>query len=180
MLIPSELRTNFLSTFNAMPYTLAPASEAHYPDLHRAIDIVAREEKFLAFTQAPPFEQSFSFYRALKACGAPHFVVLDGETVVGWVDVSPQMGEARAHIGTLGIALVPGVRRQGLGERLLRTAIGAAWAKGLTRIELSVRADNARAIALYERCGFVHEGTLRRGFCIAGQSYDVHVMALLR
>ncbi len=51
-----------------MPYTLAPASEAHYPDLHRAIDIVAREEKFLAFTQAPPFEQSFSFYRALKAC----------------------------------------------------------------------------------------------------------------
>ena len=37
-----------------MPYTLAPATEAHYSSLHRAIDIVAREEKYLAFIQAPP------------------------------------------------------------------------------------------------------------------------------
>ena len=164
-----------------MPYTLAPATEAHYSSLHRAIDIVAREEKYLAFIQAPPLEQSFSFYRALKACGAPHFVALDGEgEVVGWVDVSPQMGEARAHIGTLGIALLPAARRQGLGERLMRAAIDAAWAKGLTRIELSVRADNTRAMALYERCGFEYEGTLRRGFCIAGQNCDVRLMGLLR
>jgi len=113
-----------------MPYTLAPATEAHYSSLHRAIDIVAREEKYLAFIQAPPLEQSFSFYRALQVCGAPHFVVLDGEgEVVGWVDVSPQMGEARAHIGTLGIALLPVARRQGLGERLMRAQDDAllAW-----------------------------------------------------
>ena len=58
--------------------------------------------------------------------------------------------------------------------------IDAAWAKGLTRIELSVRADNTRAMALYERCGFEYEGTLRRGFCVAGQDCDVRLMGLLR
>ncbi|WP_322470106.1 GNAT family protein [Hydrogenophaga sp. SNF1] len=71
-------------------------------------------------------------------------------------------------------------RHQGLGAALMRAAIAAAWAKGLTRIELTVRADNPNARALYERMGFAHEGLQRGAFRVDGQSVDSHAMALLR
>ncbi|NCT96873.1 MAG: GNAT family N-acetyltransferase [Comamonadaceae bacterium] len=63
---------------------------------------------------------------------------------------------------------------------MLQAAIAAAWAKGLTRIELTVRADNPNARALYERMGFAHEGLQRGAFRVDGQSVDSHAMALLR
>ena len=163
-----------------MNYAIVPADESHFPGLHRAIDIVAREEKYLAFTQAPPLEQSIAFYRNLQRSGSPHFVALDGSEVVGWVDVSPLFGESRAHIGTLGIALLPKARHQGLGAELLNAAIERSWSNGLSRIELTVRADNANAVALYKRFGFELEDALRRGSLISGQYHDVFIMSLLR
>jgi hypothetical protein len=55
---------------------------------------------------------------------------------------------------------VPG----GVGTGLLEEAKRWAAARGLHRIELNVMAHNHRAIALYERAGFVREG--RRVDCL--------------
>jgi putative acetyltransferase len=144
------------------------------------LDTVARERKYLSFTQAPAWEQSVAFYRGLASAGFPHFLAVDGDEVLGWVDVSPQFGDSRFHIGTLGIGLIPRARHQGIGAGLMRVAIEKAWSKDLTRIELTVRSDNIAAKALYERFGFQTEGTLRRGCRIDGEYFDVHIMALLR
>jgi ribosomal protein S18 acetylase RimI-like enzyme len=153
----------------------------HFESLHQALDVVARERKYLALMQAPPWEQSLAFYRNVLAAGFPHFVAVDGSgKVVGWCDVSPVFGHSRAHIGLLGIALLPEARGLGLGAQLLQAAIGKSWARGLTRIELSVRADNLNAKALYERFGFEHEGLLRRASLVDGTYHDAHAMALLR
>ena len=62
----------------------------------------------------------------------------------------------------------------------MAAAIEKSWAKGLTRLELTVREDNLNAKALYERFGFEHEGIRRRGSLIAGVYQDVFAMALLR
>jgi putative acetyltransferase len=59
-------------------------------------------------------------------------------------------------------------------------AISKAWAKGLSRIELTVRTDNANAKALYERFGFVVEGINRRAFLVDGEFFDTCTMALVR
>lgn len=61
----------------------------------------------------------------------------------------------------------------------MRAAIDGAWARGLTRIELSVRADNANAQALYKRLGFEPEGLRRRSVRVDGQYHDSLAMALL-
>ena len=117
----------------------------------------------------------------MLAAGFPHFVAVDGSgKVVGWCDVSPVFGHSRAHIGVLGIALLPEARGRGLGAQLLQAAIDKSWARGLTRLELSVRADNPKAKALYERFGFEHEGLLRHASLIDGIYHDAHAMALLR
>lgn len=162
-------------------HSIVPTEERHFESLHQALDVVAREKKYLAQTQAPPWERSLAFYRDVLAQGFPHVVAVDsGDKVVGWCDVSPVFGHSRAHIGILGIALLPEARGRGLGTQLLQAAIDRSWARGLTRIELSVRADNLNAKALYERLGFEHEGLARRASLIDGVYHDAFRMALLR
>ncbi len=163
-----------------MTSLVVPLTEAHFHQLHAVLDEVAREKRYLAMLQAPPREQTYAFLRDSLNQRNPHVVaLLDGE-VVGWCDVLPVFGEARRHVGTLGIGLVPRARHRGLGRALLAAAIAGAWAKGLTRIELTVRADNHNARALYERMGFEHEGRQRGSFQVDGEAFDSHAMALLR
>lgn len=162
------------------PSAIVPLAPPHFEALYAVLDEVARERRYLALLQAPPREQAFAFFRGNVQQGHPHRVALLGGELVGWCDVLPVFGEARAHVGTLGIGLVRRARRQGLGAALMRSAIEAAWARGLRRIELTVRADNPSARALYERMGFQHEGLQRAAFRVDGLDIDMHAMALLR
>lgn len=163
-----------------MSYVIVPTKEPHFPELYQVIDAVAREQRFLAFTQAPPWESSRAFYMGLLAEDAPYFVALADSKVVGWCDVLSLMGESRSHIGALGMGLLTEYRRQGLGTRLLQAAIEKSWQKGLTRLELTVRDDNLNAKALYEKFGFEVEGLRRKGSVIGDEVRDVWSMALLR
>jgi RimJ/RimL family protein N-acetyltransferase len=165
---------------NQMKLSITPIAKQHFDGLRRALDTVAREKRFLAFTEAPLEEDCRAFYSSIIANGWCQMVALLDGIVVGWCDVLPANGQARSHIGTLGIGLVPSARRLGIGEKLMKSAIDAAWATGLTRIELTVRVDNENAKALYERLGFIVEGLQRRSFRVDGSYEDSYSMALLR
>jgi ribosomal protein S18 acetylase RimI-like enzyme len=162
------------------PATIAALAEAHFDGLRRVLDAVAREQRFLAFTRAPPLDDCLTFYRDIVAHDRSHFVALLEGAVVGWCDVLPTHGQARSHVGTLGIGLLASARGRGLGRALMQAALDKAWAKGLERIELTVRADNHNAKALYERMGFGTEGFQVKAFQIDGVAFDGFAMALLR
>lgn len=163
-----------------MSIQIAPLSEPHFEALHSVLDTVARERRYLAFTQAPPREAAFAFYQRIVDKGLCHFIALEHGAVIGWCDVLPTPGEARAHVGTLGIGLLPTARGRGIGTQLMEAAIARAWQGGFTRIELTVRTDNASARALYERLGFKIEGVLRQALRFDGDDHDAYAMALLR
>lgn len=163
-----------------MNLLILPTSELHFEGLRQALDVVAREKHYLAFFQAPPIEVAFAFYRNIVANALCQVIALDDGVVVGWCDVLPTYGEARAHVGILGMGLVPNARRRGIGAKLMEAGIQTAWAKGFSRIELTVRTDNARAKALYARFGFVVEAIHRNAFCVDGAFFDTNTMALLR
>ncbi|KVZ29701.1 GNAT family N-acetyltransferase [Burkholderia ubonensis] len=163
-----------------MSLVLESLREVHFNGVRSVLDTVAREKRFLAFTQAPPEEEAFAFYRSIIAGGGYMSVAVLNGHVVGWCDVLPTHGQARLHVGTLGIGLTPSARHLGIGAKLLRATIAAAWSKGYTRIELTVRADNKNAKALYERLGFETEGLMRHAFRIDGAYSDCYSMALLK
>ena len=158
--------------------TVRPLAETDFAGLRQALDIVARERRYLTLFEAPPAEECLAFYRNSIARNLCHLVAVT-DRVVGWCDVQPVMGEARAHVGVLGMGLVPEARGQGIGTRLMAAALAGAWARGLTRVQLTVRADNLSAIRLYQRFGFVVEGCLRRDFRVDDEVHDGIVMALL-
>ena len=163
-----------------MQLIIEPAAQQHFDGLRLALDAVAREKRYLAFTEAPSEADCRAFYAAIAQNGWCQWVALLDGAVVGWCDVLPTHGQARSHIGTLGIGLVPGARGRGIGAQLMRAAIETAWKTGITRIELTVRADNPVAKALYERMGFVTEGHHPRSFRVDGVYADSHSMALLK
>jgi RimJ/RimL family protein N-acetyltransferase len=75
------------------------------------------------------------------------------------------------------------VRKQywglGIGSLMLDTLI--EWARStqiVKKINLRVRTDNQRAILLYERKGFVMEGTIRKEIFLDGKYFDHHWMGL--
>jgi L-phenylalanine/L-methionine N-acetyltransferase len=107
------------------------------------------------------------------------FVALDGTHIVGHAGLhQASPNPRRAHAWSVGIALVDEWQGRGLGTRLMQTLIDLAdnWL-GALRLELTVYCDNARAIALYERFGFVIEGTLRAYSLREGQYVDTLAMA---
>lgn len=86
-------------------------------------------------------------------------VARDGDAVLGFVTLTPPAPRRMRHVVYLEVVVAADARGRGVGRALLDDAI--AWAVAhpdVARIALSVFADNAPAIALYERCGFVVEG----------------------
>lgn len=158
---------------------IEPIRKAHVESFHRALDIVARERKYLTFLEAPPLESTRAFICEMIENGHPQFVALDGDVVVGWCDIHRSERPSHAHRGTLGMGIVPGYRDRGLGRRLITATLGAAQLIGLHRVELDVHADNARAIGLYEKVGFVREGLARDAVLIDGRYIDAIHMAIL-
>ena len=83
--------------------------------------------------------------------------VIDGK-VIGMIGLHRE-ADRRAHAASIGMGVHDAYAGRGAGSALMAAVIDLAdnWLQ-IKRLELSVYADNARAIALYERFGFAREG----------------------
>lgn len=163
-----------------MQYPIVPITEKHIEGFQAAVDSVARERKYLAWLKGPPLAMSRTFVRENIQKGFPHFVALDGDTVIGWCDIVPHTNRpVFFHCGTLGIGVVKPYRSQGIGEKLIATALEKAQHIGLTRVELTVREHNKPAVQLYEKFGFTVEGIKRKALRLDNTYENLICMSLL-
>jgi ribosomal protein S18 acetylase RimI-like enzyme len=159
---------------------IVPIAEGHIEGFHRALDIVARERRYLAFLEAPPIEATRTFVLDNIKRGQLQFVAGSANSeVVGWCDVIPMSRPSQAHRGVFGIGLLPQFRGQGIGTKLTEKALAAARAFGLHRVELTVREHNTGAIGLYKKQGFEIEGVQRDAVLVDGVYEDVVCMAVV-
>ena len=159
---------------------ITPMSVDLVDSFHRAIDAVAREQKYLPILEALPVEAMRAFAAKPIKPDALTFAALERGEVIGWCDVQRMILRAFAHRGTVNMGVVAARRGRGVGFRLLDAAVSEAFRRGLIRVELQVRTDNAPAIALYEKIGFVHEGVARDAFLVDGEYCDALTMAIVR
>ena len=162
-----------------MAFQIVPIAEEHIEGFRLVLDSVARERRYLSFLEAPSLDESRAFVRRNIKKGYPQCVALIESKVVGWCDVLPIDRPTLAHGGVLGVGVLMEHRGKGIGTALVRAAIDLAKAAGLTRIELTVRKHNERAITLYERLGFVREGLKRNAVRIDGVYEDLVCMGLV-
>jgi ribosomal protein S18 acetylase RimI-like enzyme len=152
--------------------------ERHVDGFRRAVDLVAREKKYLARTEAPPLPDTIAFINENIRNGNAHYLAVVDGVVVGWCDIVPMKKEVSSHCGVLGMGVVEAYRGRGIGLKLIRAALGKAKANGLRRVELEVFHSNATAIALYQKVGFEIEGRKRRAAILEGAYLDTIQMAL--
>jgi ribosomal protein S18 acetylase RimI-like enzyme len=156
---------------------VVPLGRQHLAGFHLAVDRVAREGRYLAMLEAPPFARTRRLVLDSLKDGGVHLVALSNDEVVGWCDLRLKTTVTQRHCAVLGMGIVAEHRHRGLGRRLLLETL--ARARGLRRIELVVRADNSAAIALYRSCGFEVEGTCRSYLRHDGVEHDALLMARL-
>jgi RimJ/RimL family protein N-acetyltransferase len=144
----------------------------------------ARTSRTLAIV-APmsiPMEEGW-FERSLEAQGKDgyHFTIclLADDRPIGTIGLFGL--DQRNGSAGLGISVGdPDDTNQGYGSDALRALV--AWAFDMLRLErvwLEVYDFNPRARLVYERAGFVHEGTQRHAIFRHGRFVDVHLMSVL-
>jgi putative acetyltransferase len=120
--------------------------------------------------------------RLAPRVGTHHLVADLGGRVVGILELVTWPTEPRhRHVGEINLVAVhPACAGQGAGRALTEAALDLAddWLD-LRRLSLVVFADNLRALELYERLGFVIEGTMAEYGFKRGRYIDAHVMARL-
>ncbi len=163
---------------NAARCTLRPATSADAPALAAIRNLPAVRHGTLAL----PF-RSISDTEAYiaKLSAQDYLLVAEQSGIVAGAASLNRFSGRRAHTGSLGIMVADPYHSQGIGTGLLTALLDLAdhWL-GLTRLELHVFADNHRAIALYQRLGFVSEGCARNYALRDGALTDSLAMARLR
>jgi L-phenylalanine/L-methionine N-acetyltransferase len=108
------------------------------------------------------------------------FVAVVVGQVVGNAGLHVGSGKMR-HTASIGMMVHDRFQGQGIGRMLLAALLDIADNYlGLVRVELEVYPDNERAIRLYERSGFQHEGCKRKAVWRHGEHQDVLVMGRIR
>jgi RimJ/RimL family protein N-acetyltransferase len=113
-----------------------------------------------------------AFFFAIRRCESDDllgYVELDS---ILWAHGSAWLSIATGERGTWG---------RGFGTEAVRLVLGFAFGElNLHRVQLTVFAYNQRAIALYRKLGFQHEGTYREALHRDGQRHDMLLYGLLR
>jgi RimJ/RimL family protein N-acetyltransferase len=157
------------------------AGESDVPAL---IDYIAalRAERLptiFRYDWVPTVEEETAFIRRFAGERAEFFVATVGDSIVANLGIAGHHRPQTAHVASLGMSVLAPYRGQGVGSRLLDAAI--AWAKhrSIQRLELEVLSNNPGARRLYERTGFVVEGSRRRAVEVDGSFVDAILMALI-
>jgi putative acetyltransferase len=151
---------------------------------HEAVHAILTSRSVIDGTMRVPYAAFHTTQDRLKPEPGVYRLVaeVDG-SVVGFAELitTPQHPRA-AHMGDLNMVCThPDHQGRGIGRALVGAVLELAddWL-GLTRISLVVFAGNDHATRLYERCGFEHEGVIRRMNHTRGQYVDGVMMGRLR
>ena len=106
-------------------------------------------------------------------------IALDGEKIVGNGIIECERAKRYSHRATLSITVLRDCWGQGIGSQLMQKMVDFSKEHGIDVISLEVRADNSRAIALYEKFGFERIGTYKKFFKIKDSYFDALLMQLM-
>lgn len=158
------------------PITIRHLEPADIPQVHALYS----EPQSYSDTLQLPYQPVAAWEKRLD-CSRPGVVCLvaiQDDQVVGQLGLEVFQSPRRRHVATFGMGVKAAARGAGVGSALVAAAIETCekW-MNVSRMEVEVYTDNQAAIGLYEKHGFVIEGTCRNYAFRNGQYVDAHLMA---
>ncbi len=157
---------------------ILPISIEHASQFSAAIISIAREDCFSTQADSLSTRSAFRFVEQQIVDGAPMFVALENNTVIGWCEVSMSDVEFCRHSGLLSMGVLQGYRGGGVGSWLINKCVSAARSIGFERIELTVLENNFEAKRFYLSKGFIVEGKKLNSLKVGNKYYNEILMAL--
>jgi RimJ/RimL family protein N-acetyltransferase len=166
-----------------MTINLRPARPADAEEMTRWF----ADEADLAQWAGPDIEfpltaEHLEIWNSEPSAGKPRICLtaVDGEDKpIGYFQLVNDPRNQTVRIARFGVD--PAKRGKGFGTALFAMIVAKAFGEfAAHRVELGVWTTNMRARRLYERAGFVHEGTARDSSFVAGRRYSTDTMSLLR
>lgn len=142
--------------------------------------VVGSESDNLSFgAEGIPFtvEQEQQFLASLlKNPNERILLALDGKNIVGNSTINRSTNPRFYHRCSFAITIQKSHWGQGIGSELMKRQTAFARETGVEIMELEVRADNERAMALYKKFCFVPFGTYPRFFKFGDEYFDAVYM----
>ena len=110
------------------------------------------------------------------AAGSFDLVAEAPDRLAGWLSAEVLPYRRASRTGYLVLGVDADFAGRGIGAALLAAAADEARRRGLRRLELTVNADNLRALGLYLRGGFQVEGLRRDAIVRDGTLVDEYYM----
>ena len=156
--------------------TIRHLEPADVPQVHA---LYAGEHAYSDTLQLP-FQSVATWQKKLECShpGAVCLVAVQGDEIVGQLGLDVSQSPRRRHVATFGMGVKSTVQGRGVGSALVSAAVEVCekW-MNVSRIEIEVYTENLAAIKLYQKHGFVLEGTCRNYAFRHGKYVDAHVMA---
>ena len=162
---------------------IQPAREQDAPYIIEHLNQVGGESDNLLFGKGEfslSVEQETAWIRTINRSLTSRVVLaVAHDEIVGIGSLVSNVKPRIAHHGELAVSVKQAYWNHGIGRKIIKYLIQFAQANGVTEIiHLGVRADNVRAIRLYQDLGFEEVGRFPGFFKIDGQYYDEILMNL--
>jgi len=153
----------------------AESSEAK--ELIRYVASVGGESDFLSFGAGEykiSLEREIKFiHGSIESDNQAILIAWVQNEIVGCVTFRAGKWQKVKHTGEFGLTVSKKNWGLGIGTLIIEALLN--WAqetKIIRKINLRVRSDNDRAIAVYKKLGFIEEGKITREFFIDGEFFD--------
>ncbi|MBC7790569.1 MAG: GNAT family N-acetyltransferase [Anaerolineae bacterium] len=168
-------------TRSGHPVEVRAAEPADAPALLAYFQRVGAESPHLTFgaegVELTEAEEHAYIARTRNLENVLFLVAVMGGELVGSLTFTGGPRPRNRHTGEFGVSVAQPYWGEGVGRALVEEMLEWAVAGGIIRkIDLRVRTDNARAIALYERLGFTVEGRMTRTLLTDGRFHDSFLM----
>jgi RimJ/RimL family protein N-acetyltransferase len=154
------------------------ARESDAEAIREAVRAIGAEKKYLATIEGFSLEETRAFLKRIVEGNLPQVTAFVENDVVGFCDILPNRAPGFTHVARLGMGVLFGWRRRGIGRRLLMACLDLAKSAHIEKVELEVFSDNIAAMKLYESFGFSREGVRVRSRKLDGRYQDIVMMAL--
>ena len=138
-----------------------------------------KETKFMMLEpdeRKKDINRTIGMIKSIREANGFLFVAETSGELIGFVIASRGDANRIKHRGYVVMGIKKEYHGRGVGTEFLNELERWAIKGGIRRLELTVMVHNARAIALYEKCGFAIEGVKKDSMFIDGEYVDEYYM----
>lgn len=151
-------------------------TEEDLPKVVEALNSVIREGKYLfSNNEIIDMEEERRWFERTVKTGMFYLVARVEGKVAGGASIYPKT-DKRAHVAEFGIFICEGYRNSGLGTAITEEFIEIAKKRGFEILQLSVFANNKRALKVYKKCGYKEIGRLSRDIKFPDGEYTDRIL----